>query len=173
MIRAALRSWTAVWQATPESSLDPRNEHGPIPFTTSSLLGMAYVLLHLNMGPNRQFETRDPDVIAASILELPPVTRSPRLTSALLYSCHSLSIPVRLGVDYVSRTQAFFWSIRHCLSSFECAVLLSKWLLLLKNTWERNPPTGRFYFPVHFLRKTLLRNIIIPESQKLMISARN
>jgi hypothetical protein len=38
---------------------------------------------------------------------------------------------VRLGVDHVARSQAFFWSVRHSLASLECAVLLGKWLLFL------------------------------------------
>ncbi|UKZ71046.1 uncharacterized protein TrAtP1_012013 [Trichoderma atroviride] len=41
-IERALRSWTRVWKQAPESSLDPSNENGPIPFTSSALLGLAY-----------------------------------------------------------------------------------------------------------------------------------
>ncbi|KAL7952462.1 hypothetical protein V8C34DRAFT_319010 [Trichoderma compactum] len=87
-IERALRSWTLVWKHAPESSLDPTNENGPIPFTSSALLGLAHI-------------------------------------------CACLSIPVLLGIDSVARSQAFFWSVRHCLSSLECAVFLSKWLCSL------------------------------------------
>lgn len=126
-----LRSWTTGWQQAPESSLDPNNENGPIPFTSSSLLGLAYVRLHLNLGPYRQLETRDPGRIAAALFRCPGVRRSDGVVSALLYAAHALSVPVRLGVDRVARSQAFFWSVRHSLSGFECAVLLSKWLAAL------------------------------------------
>ncbi|EAW12714.1 C2H2-type zinc finger protein [Aspergillus clavatus NRRL 1] len=130
-LERALRSWTSVWQQAPESSLNPHNENGPIPFTSSSLLGLAYVRLSLNLGPYRQLETRDPYCIAAALHRSPRPGRSYRLTPALIYAAHALSIPVRLGIDYVARSQAFFWSVRHSLASLECAVLLSKWLLSL------------------------------------------
>ncbi|RKU49455.1 hypothetical protein DL546_007644 [Coniochaeta pulveracea] len=126
-----LRSWTTGWQQAPESSLDPNNENGPIPFTSSSLLGLAYVRLHLNLGPYRQLDTRDPDRIAAALYRCPGVKRSDGVISALLYAAHALSVPVRLGVDRIARSQAFFWSVRHSLSGLECAVLLSKWLATL------------------------------------------
>ncbi|KNG84582.1 C2H2 type zinc finger domain protein [Aspergillus nomiae NRRL 13137] len=133
-LERALRSWTSVWQQAPESSLDPHNDNGPIPFTSSSLLGLAYVRLSLNLGPYRQLETRDPYRIASALHRSPRPGRSYRLTPALIYSAHALSIPVRLGIDHVARSQAFFWSVRHSIASLECAVLLSKWLLSLAET---------------------------------------
>lgn len=92
---------------------------------------MAYVRLSLNLGPHRQLETRDPYCIAAALHGSPRPGRSYRLTPALIYSAHALSIPVRLGIDHVARSQAFFWSVRHSIASLECAILLSKWLLSL------------------------------------------
>lgn len=130
-LERALRSWTSGWQQAPESSLDPNNENGPIPFTSSALLGLAYVRIYLNLGPYRALETRDSTLIAESLMKCPNVSRSKGVISALLYAAHSLSIPVRLGVDRVARSQAFFWSVRHSLSGLECAVLLSKWLFSL------------------------------------------
>lgn len=61
------------------------------------------------------------------------------MISALLYSIHMLSIPVRLGVDRVARSQAFFWSVRHSLAGLECAVLLSKWLFSLARSVGTTP----------------------------------
>jgi hypothetical protein len=146
--RRALRSWTSVWQQAPESGLDPRNENGPIPFTSSSLLGLAYVRLSLNLGPYRQLETRDPYCIAAALHRSPRPGRSYRLTPALIYAAHALSIPVRLGIDYVARSQAFFWSVRHSIASLECAVLLSKWLLSLAEAGNQTTLSGtRRHFP--------------------------
>ncbi|KAI2794013.1 hypothetical protein POX_a00603 [Penicillium oxalicum] len=130
-IERALRSWTSVWQQAPESSLDPHNANGPIPFTSSALLGLAYVRLSLNLGPYRHLETREPATIAAGLCRSPKPERSYRLIPALIYSAHALSIPVRLGIDHIARSQAFFWSVRHSLASLECAVLLSKWLFTL------------------------------------------
>ncbi|KAJ5689182.1 hypothetical protein N7462_003574 [Penicillium macrosclerotiorum] len=130
-IERALRSWTSVWQQAPESSLDPQNANGPIPFTSSALLGLAYVRLSLNLGPYRRLETRDPTTIAKTLCRSPKPERSYRLIPALIYSAHALSIPVRLGIDHIAMSQAFFWSVRHSLASLECAVLLSKWLFTL------------------------------------------
>lgn len=62
--------------------------------------------------------------------------------TALLYAAHMLSIPVRLGVDRVARSQAFFWSVRHSLSGLECAVLLSKWLASLAGPGDTAPLSG-------------------------------
>lgn len=62
--------------------------------------------------------------------------------TALLYAAHMLSIPVRLGVDRVARSQAFFWSVRHSLSGLECAVLLSKWLSSLTLSATTAPLSG-------------------------------
>lgn len=128
----ALRSWTSLWQQTPESILDPNNESGPIPFTSSALLVVAYVRLSLDIGQHRHLESRDSNIIAAGLAKLPDIERNDNLLSALLYSTHALSIPVRLGIDRVARSQAFFWSVQHAISSFECAIFLGKWLCSLR-----------------------------------------
>lgn len=141
--RRALRSWTSVWQQTPESSLDPNNANGPIPFTSSALLGLAYVRLSLNLGPYRRLETRDPATIATALCRSPKPERSYRLIPALIYAAHALSIPVRLGIDHIARSQAFFWSVRHSLASLECAVLLSKWLFTLAEAAPDQALSGR------------------------------
>lgn len=94
-------------------------------------MGLAYVRLSLNLGPYRRLETREPTTIASALYRSPNPERSYRLIPALIYSAHALSVPVRLGIDHVARSQAFFWSVRHSLASLECAVLLSKWLFTL------------------------------------------
>ncbi|KAI6370603.1 hypothetical protein MCOR25_004147 [Pyricularia grisea] len=128
-LERALRAWTSGWQQAPESSLDPNNDNGPIPFTSSALVGLAYSRLHCALGPHRRLDTRDPDVVAGALMRSPGVGRGDGgVVSALLYAAHMLGIPVRLGVDRVARSQAFFWSVRHSLAGLECAVLLSKWL---------------------------------------------
>ncbi|RGP64492.1 hypothetical protein FLONG3_9551 [Fusarium longipes] len=138
-LERGLRSWTSCWQQAPESTLDPNNENGPIPFTSSSLLALAYVRIHLHLGPYRQLETRDPQLIAEAIANSPAIERSDDIIAALLYAAHMIGIPVRLGVDRVARSQAFFWSVRHSLSGLECAVLLSKWLSKLSETVSETP----------------------------------
>jgi hypothetical protein len=83
------------------------------------------------MGPLRHLESRDSLQIAIALRDSPRLQRHPRLIMALLHSAHALSIPVRLGIDFVSKTQTFFWSIQHSLCSLECAFLLSKWLAVI------------------------------------------
>lgn len=130
----SLSAWKALWKRTPESSIDPQNPAGPIAFTSTALLGLAYIRLHVDLGPCRHLITQDPIQIAVALSESPPIVRSPRLIMALLHSAHALSIPVRLGIDFVARTHSFFWSIQHSLCSLECAFLLSRWLLAIPAT---------------------------------------
>ncbi|KAJ5995024.1 hypothetical protein N7481_002001 [Penicillium waksmanii] len=130
----SLSAWKALWKRTPESSIDPQNPAGPIAFTSTALLGLAYIRLHVDLGPCRHLITQDPAQIAGALIESPPIVRSPRLIMALLHSAHALSIPVRLGIDFVARTHSFFWSIQHSLCSLECAFLLSRWLLAIPAT---------------------------------------
>ncbi|KAJ5280425.1 hypothetical protein N7478_005797 [Penicillium angulare] len=130
----SLSAWKALWKRTPESSIDPQNPAGPIAFTSTALLGLAYIRLHVDLGPCRHLITQDPMQIAGALTESPPIARSPRLIMALLHSAHALSIPVRLGIDFVARTHSFFWSIQHSLCSLECAFLLSRWLLAIPAT---------------------------------------
>ncbi|KAF9890941.1 hypothetical protein FE257_005198 [Aspergillus nanangensis] len=130
----SLSAWKALWKRTPESSIDPQNPAGPIAFTSTALLGLAYIRLHVDLGPYRRLVTQDPVQIARALTESPPIARSPRLIMALLHSAHALSIPVRLGIDFVARTHSFFWSIQHSLCSLECAFLLSRWLLSIPMT---------------------------------------
>ncbi|CAG7962829.1 unnamed protein product [Penicillium salamii] len=130
----SLNAWKALWKRTPESSIDPQNPAGPIAFTSTALLGLAYIRLHVDLGPCRHLITQDPVQIATALTESPPIARSPRLIMALLHSAHALSIPVRLGIDFVARTHSFFWSIQHSLCSLECAFLLSRWLLSIPAT---------------------------------------
>lgn len=152
----ALRSWTSLWQQTPESILDPNNESGPIPFTSSALLVVAYVRLSLDIGQYRHLDSRDPHVIAAGLACLPEIERNDNLLSALLYSTHALSIPVRLGIDRVARSQAFFWSVQHAISSFECAIFLGKWLCSLPMPLQ-DGALSRTYTTLLTIRKLIPR----------------
>lgn len=131
VLERGLSSWKSGWRRDPQSSLDPQNPNGPLAFTSTALLGLAYIRLHVDMGPLRHLETRDSTQIAQALHSIPPIRRDQRLIPALLHCAHALSIPVRLGIDFVAKTQTFFWSIQHSLCSLECAFLLSKWLYAL------------------------------------------
>lgn len=140
-LEKGLSSWKSGWKRDPQSSLDPQNPNGPLAFTSTALLGLAYIRLHIDMGPLRHLETRDSTQIAQALHAIPPIQRNPRLTPALLHCAHALSIPVKLGIDFVAKTQTFFWSIQHSLCSLECAFLLSKWLHSLSRIIpDQQPP---------------------------------
>lgn len=84
-------------------------------------------------------------MIASSLCRSSKPERSYRLIPALIYAAHALSIPVRLGIDHIARSQAFFWSVRHSLASFECAVLLSKWLFTLAEASSDQALSGMLF----------------------------
>ncbi|KAI0968305.1 hypothetical protein F4678DRAFT_197226 [Xylaria arbuscula] len=124
----ALRRWATHWERNQESSLDPLSPHGPVTFTSTALLRLAYIRLNLNLGPVRSLESWDANMIAQSIHDSPGVERDAQLTRAALHCAHALSIPVKLGINYVVTTQLIHWSNQHALCSLECAILLAKWL---------------------------------------------
>lgn len=167
-VSRALRSWTSLWQQTPESILDPNNESGPIPFTSSALLVVAYVRLSLDVGQHRHLDSRDPNIIAAGLAQLPEIERNDNLLSALLYSTHALSIPVRLGIDRVARSQAFFWSVQHAISSFECAIFLGKWLCSLPTPLQEGSLSRRFYLGTPDYLQAILTDTITGSEHRIL-----
>ncbi|KAH6678767.1 hypothetical protein F5X68DRAFT_245156 [Plectosphaerella plurivora] len=128
-IETALRAWQASWEATSESSLDPSSPRGPLGFNSTAFLRIAYIRLNAGPGPGRSLFARDPEAIAQAFCGGDaPLTRSPRLDRAVLQCIHALSIPVRVGLPFVARTQTLSWSIQHALCNLECALLLTRWL---------------------------------------------
>ena len=124
----ALRSWQTSWARNPESSVDPLSPHGPLSFNSLALLRIAYIRINVDTGPIRSLRSWDPSQIAMSIKMSSPVGRGKRMTRAALHCAHALSIPIKLGINFVAHTQMFFWSTQHALCSLECALLLTKWL---------------------------------------------
>ncbi|KAL3485008.1 hypothetical protein BJX62DRAFT_243399 [Aspergillus germanicus] len=139
IMRNALHAWTSLWQRAPESSLDPRNPNGPVTFTSTALLGVAYIRLSFNLGSCRILQSRNKDEIATRLLRIPRLPPGPHLLPAALHATHALSIPVKLGVNFVARSHAFVWSVQHSLCALEFAIFLSKWLLCLADRQTRRP----------------------------------
>lgn len=151
----ALRNWQVGWKRTPESSLDPMDPNGPVAFNSTAILRLAYIRLNIDMGPYRSLDTRDPTQIANAFRESPDIKRTPKLVRAVLHSAHALSIPVKIGIRLVSKTQTFIWSIQHSLCSLECAFLLSKWLEALSLP-DPEPPISDDEWRISSLVKTVL-----------------
>lgn len=98
------------------------------------------------MGPYRILQCRDPVQIANRLLALPRLPRGPHLLPAVLHASHALSIPVKLGVEFVARSRAFVWSIQHSLCGLEFAVFLSKWLYCISGSQSRRPLDGMYKY---------------------------
>ncbi|KAJ5483170.1 hypothetical protein N7530_002416 [Penicillium desertorum] len=129
-MESALRAWQESWEATHESTLDPSSPKGPLGFNASALLRLAYIRLNANLGPSRRLISRDPVCIARTFTDGPThiCERSLHLDRAVLQCIHALSVPVRVGIAFVARTQSLNWSIQHSLCNLECAFLLTQWL---------------------------------------------
>lgn len=131
----ALRAWQESWEATYESTTDPSSPKGPLGLNSTAILRLAYIRLSANFGPSRQLLfARDPQAIAGAFSSARAVKagdRSPRLDQAVLQCIHALSIPVRVGIAFVARTQTMNWSVEHALCNLECAFVLAQWLLVI------------------------------------------
>lgn len=140
--RNFLRAWTSQWQRAPESSLDPRNPNGPVPFTSTALLGLAYIRLAFNIGSYGALQSRDSEKIANKLMDLPRLPGGPNLLPAILHATHALSIPVKLGISFVSRGHTYVSSIQHSLCGMEFAVFISKWLHCISECRTRRSLDG-------------------------------
>jgi hypothetical protein len=124
----ALRRWQKSWEKSTDPSITPSSPNGPLGFNATAIFRIACIRLHFNLGPHRSLETGDPVAIASAFCNAPRPAQTPQIYHAILQSIHALSIPVRLGVEYVARTQTLTWSTIHSLSNLECALFLCKWL---------------------------------------------
>jgi len=69
-----------------------------------------------------------------------------------------------MGVDYVSRSQMFFWSCQHSICALECGIFVWKWLGEFEATSEEIQLTGKLMFTV---RCTAENVITYPQSQRV------
>ncbi|KIW30174.1 uncharacterized protein PV07_05936 [Cladophialophora immunda] len=124
----ALRCWQTRWERSPESNIDPSSAAGPVAFNSTALLRLAWIRLYSDLGPCRNLASRDVNLIASAFNNSPVLKRGPELIHPALQAAHALSVPVRMGINFVARTQTVSWSVQHSLSNLECAIFLSKWL---------------------------------------------
>lgn len=127
-IENALKRWSAGWEQNQESSMNPMNEYGPLSFTSTALLRLAYIRINLDVESKAGLSSWDALKIARSLHDSPAIKRNDRVTRAALHCAHALSIPIKLGINYVAQNQVIFWSNAHAICSLECALLLAKWL---------------------------------------------
>ncbi|KAI5464697.1 hypothetical protein BGZ63DRAFT_350260 [Mariannaea sp. PMI_226] len=117
-------------------------EGGTLDFTATALLRLAYLRLYTDVSPSTALETRDPLLVASALSRTPLLVRSLRLHRAVFQAIHALSMLVKAGVNYVARTKSAEWSIQHSMCNFECAVLVSKWLLTLSAIGPNDAPAS-------------------------------
>ncbi|KAK5323449.1 hypothetical protein LTR93_005503 [Exophiala xenobiotica] len=130
-ISRALRCWQSRWEQGPETHFEPSSATGPVAFSSTALLRLAWIRLHLDLGPCRNLASGDASIIASAFKNSPPLKRGPELIHPVLQAAHALSVPVRMGIKYVAKTQTLSWSVQHSFSNLECAIFLSKWLELI------------------------------------------
>lgn len=127
-LEAALRTWQKSWELTNESTLDPLSPKGPFGLSATAILRLAYIYLNPDLGPCGGILSRDIQCRTTLISNL---KRSPRIDRAIFHAVHALSIPVRLGIDFVARTKTPIWTIEHSLCSLECALILKYWIEMI------------------------------------------
>ncbi|KAH8800443.1 hypothetical protein F5884DRAFT_810383 [Xylogone sp. PMI_703] len=138
-ILRALHRWQTLWEKCPESTIEPDATASPISFNAIACLRLAWIRIYADLGPCRNLATRDPNLIVQVFTSGPPLQRHKRLTPVLLQAIHALSVPVRLGIRFVARSQTMFWSVNQSLCVLECAVILSKWFDALSSTIAHSP----------------------------------
>lgn len=137
----ALRRWQQIWEREPNASLSPSSPQGPMLFNSTALLRAAYMRLAADYSSVRQVFSWCDSVttIEAAIWEVCPMRRGPSATRAALHACLALRVPEQLGFNVVSRTSFWVWSVQHPICYFECAIVLSQWLLSLAGPANPNP----------------------------------
>ncbi|KAL3495470.1 hypothetical protein BJX62DRAFT_222663 [Aspergillus germanicus] len=140
-LESALQQWTLSWQQTPESNLEPLDPNGPLPFTSSALLSLAYVRNCFDIFPTRKLSTWSPAEIAQILQNSFPVDRKCITLLAAYHAANLLSTLVKLGVQYFKHNQAVLWSIEAALCGLDCSIFLEKWLRRVQETMSDVPLT--------------------------------
>ncbi|KAF5856212.1 hypothetical protein ETB97_007688 [Aspergillus alliaceus] len=136
---SALQKWTSLWQQTPESNLEPLDPNGPLPFTSSALLSLAYVRNCFDIFPTRKIFTWAPAEIAQVLRTSPPVDRKWSSLLAAYHATNLLATLVKLGVQYFKHNQSVLWSVEATLCGLDCSVFLEKWLRRVNDTMQDLP----------------------------------
>lgn len=79
--------------------------------------------------------------MATSLFTSPPLEKNQNAFPALLHAVHLLSLPVRMGIRYIARSQMYFWSCQFSICALECGVFLWRWLQQIENIGYDTPGT--------------------------------
>ncbi|RFU34887.1 hypothetical protein B7463_g1462, partial [Scytalidium lignicola] len=166
----ALHRWQSLWEKCPESTIEPEASASPISFNAIACLRLAWIRIYADLGPCRNLATRNPNLIVHVFTSGPPLQRHPRLTPVLLQAIHALSVPVRLGIRFVARSQTMFWSVNQSLCVLECAVILSKWFEALASSISYSPMTKQEKNLILMLRAVVLESGFFTEQDLSALS---
>ncbi|KUL81817.1 hypothetical protein ZTR_09066 [Talaromyces verruculosus] len=139
----ALMNWTSCWVHTPESNLEPADPNGPLPFTSSALLSLAYIRNCFDTFRTKKLFTWNPVEIADVLRTFPSVERSRTSLLAAYHATNLLATLVKLGVRYFINNQAVLWSIEATLCGLDSSIFLEKWLRQVQDTMPESPLTDR------------------------------
>ena len=71
---------------------NPQSMDGSLPFASISFLALAFVRLHMDLGPYRRLESRDPNMMAVSVISFNVPLTTSKCVGALLFAVHALSL---------------------------------------------------------------------------------
>lgn len=130
--------WNSIQETTQDSGLDPLYAKGPLAMTGGALLRLAYIWLSYGRNLSQDFvlnyHSDDVNLSLAlqSALDL-QIDRSTTTHAAVLQCAHSLSVPARLGISFMTTTKTAVWSIEQSICWLESAMFLQHWLLYLSD----------------------------------------
>ena len=72
-----------------------------------------------------------------SSISTSPIYRTTDITNTTYPAVMALQIPVRMGIKLFACTASLAWSVEHFVTSFECALFLTYWLLSIERDLDR------------------------------------
>jgi hypothetical protein len=114
---------------TDESTIDPLSTKADLfGLASTALLRLAYMRLNIDRGACSGLLWGDHRVIVGNN---PTLDRSLHVERAVLHAAHALSIPVRMGVNFMANSKTSIWCVEHSVCSLESALLLKAWLEMI------------------------------------------
>jgi hypothetical protein len=137
------KCWDSIQETAQDSGLDPLYAKGPLAMTGGALLRLAYIRLSCGRNLSQDFvldyQSHNVDMNpAVQSVSGVHIDRSATTHAAVLQCAHSLSVPARLGISFMTTTKTAVWSIEQSICWLESAVFLQQWLLHLSDCIQDN-----------------------------------
>ena len=129
--------WESTNESTQDSDLDPLYAKGPLAMTGGALIDLAYVRLCCRASlVSRLVRDSSMKLLRDTHFKL---GRTGRTHAAALACVHSLSVPARLGISFMTTTKTAAWSIEQSMCWAESAIFLHKWLMYMSEITGKQP----------------------------------